>query len=114
MRLMKYVSIDNFRKYTLKLTDKNNKNSIKEIIKDYNLESNILDSLKILNKNFRKNQRSKLFFDFCLENQGIDINKTKINENTKNKFKLKCLTFNDELCKLQRKLERELKKGDFK
>ena len=114
MRLMKYISINNFRKYTIKLTNKNNENNVKEIIKKYNLNSNILESLDILNKNFKKNQRSNLFFDFCLENQGIDINKAKINEKIKNKFKLKCLTFNDELCKLQRKIERELKKEDFK
>jgi len=109
MRFSKYVN--DFRSYTVKLTDKNTKNSIKvkEIINEYNLNSDIIKMINGLNINFRKNQRSKLFFDFCLEDEGLEINKAKINKKVKDKFKLKCLNFNDELCKVQRKLESDLK-----
>ena len=82
---------------------------LKKVINEYNINSNIIKMIDGLNINFRKNQRSKLFFDFCLKNEGIEINKAKINKKVKDRFKLKCLTFNDELCKIQRKLERGLK-----
>ena len=113
MRFDKYLkkNINDFRSYTVKLTDKNTENSIKvkNIINEYNLNSDIIKMIDGLNINFRKNQRSKLFFDFCLKDEGIEINKAKINKKVKDKFKLKCLNFNDELCKIQRELESDIK-----
>lgn len=113
MRFNNYLNknINEFRSYTIKLTDKNTKNTekVKKIIDTFEVNSDIIKMIIHLNENFRKNQRSKLFFDFCLENEGIEINKAKINKKVKDKFKLKCLNFNDELCKIQRKLERDLK-----
>ena len=109
MRFKQYIN--DFRSYTVKLTNKNTKNSIKvkKIINEFNLNSDIIKMIDKLNINFRKNQRSKLFFDFCLKNEGMEINKAKINKKVKEKFNLKCLNFNDELCKIQRKLENDLK-----
>lgn len=116
MRFNKYIkeNINKFRSYTVKLTDKNTKNinEVKNIINKYNLNSDIIKMINNLNKNFRKNQRSKLFFDFCLKNEGVEIDEAKINKKVKDKFKLKCLNFNDELCKIQRKLEKSLKEED--
>lgn len=116
MRFNKYLeeNINKFRLYTIKLTDKNTKNNseVEKIIDEYNLNSDIIKMVDSLNKNFRKNQRSKLFFDFCLKNEGIEINRAKINKKVRDKFKLKCLNFNDELCKIQRKLEKSLKEED--
>jgi len=113
MRFNKYLenNINEFRSYTIKLTDKytKNTNEVKKIINEYNLNSDIIKMIDNLNINFRKNQRSKLFFDFCLKNEGVEINKAKINKKVKDRFKLKCLTFNDELCKIQRKIENKIK-----
>lgn len=109
MRFSNYIN--DFRSLTVKLTTQNTKNSnkVKKIINEYNINSDIIKMIDELNINFRKNQRSKLFFDFCLNNEGIEINKAKINKKVKDKFKLKCLNFNDELCKIQRKIEKKIK-----
>ena len=112
MRFKKYV--DDFRTYTIKLTTKNTDNTkkLQKIMDTFKVNSDIIKMIDNFNINFRKNQRSKLFFDFCLKNEGIEINKAKINKKVKDRFKLKCLTFNDELCKIQRNIEKKIKNSE--
>jgi len=109
MRFSNYIN--EFRSYTVKLTteDTDNTKNLQKMMDTFNVNSDIIKMINNLNINFRKNQRSKLFFDFCLKDEGVEINRAKINKKVKDKFKIKCLTFNDELCKIQRKIEKKIK-----
>ena len=118
MRLKQYLSVSNinddlneFRFLKVMLVNKltHHKEKVEKIIKENNLNIDIIKMIENSNKYLKKSQRKNIFFDFAINDDNIEVNK-KMNS----RLKMKCLEFNDELSKIQRKLEQKIKNGDFK
>jgi len=116
MRLSKYMeysiednNINEFRSCKIHFS-KNNENieRIKDIMEEHALDMSIINKIEKENKKLNHFNNEKVFIDFIIDGKIKKINDPKI----KNKLKLKILDFNDDLCKIQRKLEEDLKKSE--
>ena len=103
-------SIDNsdlneFRSCKINLS-KSSKNveKIKNIMKEHALDMSIVDKIEKENRKLNAFTNGKLFINFVID-EDLKVNDKKIKKN----LKLKVLEFNDDLCKIQRKLEDDLK-----
>lgn len=112
MRLSKYMEysiqnndINKFRSCKIYFS-KNNENveKIKNIMKEHALDMNIIKKIEKENKKLNIFSNGKFFMNFMIDEEA-KINDRKI----KNNLKLKVLEFNNDLCKIQRKLEDDLK-----
>ena len=113
MRLSKYMEysvqdndLNEFRSCKIQYSkSESNIKKIKNIMKEHALDMNIINKIEKENKRLTNFHNGKLLIDFIIDEES-KINNQKI----KNNLKLKMLEFNNELCKIQRKLEDDLKK----
>ena len=78
---------------------------IENIMKEHALDMSIIKKVEKENKKLNLFKNGNFLIDFIIDEES-NISNNKI----KNKLKLKVLEFNDDLCKIQRKLEEDLKK----
>lgn len=110
MRLLKYFeysvsdkNINEFRSCRVHASKTvKNINKIEKIMKKHNLNIDLIKKIKKENKKLNIMKNKKVLLDFLTSD---DSKKIKL----KNDMKIKILEFNDELCKIQRKLEDDLK-----
>ena len=78
---------------------------IKRIMKEHDLDMSIIKKIEKENTKLSIFNKEDILIDFI-----IDENVNVANKKIKDKLKIKVLEFNDDLCKIQRKLEEDLKK----
>ena len=112
MRLSKYMEysvknndLNEFRSCRIRFSKSTeNIKRIENIMKEHALDMSIINKIEKENKKLGTLTAGKVFIDFMIDEE------TKINDKKiKNKLKLKMLDFNNDLCKIQRKLEDDLK-----
>ena len=76
---------------------------IKKILEDNNLEIGIIEKIEKENKKLGILKNKKVMLDFLIDDSDEK------NLTVKSDIKLKILEFNDELCRIQRRLEEDLR-----
>ena len=117
MRLLKYMEysvknkdINRIRSCKIHLSKSNeNIERIKNIMEEHAIDISIIEKIEKENRKLNMFHKGKIFMDFI-----IDEKPNKITHKIKNKLKLKVLEFNDDLCKIQRNLEEDLRKLEEK
>ena len=105
---VKDKDINDFRSCKIHFSKKaENIEKIKIIMEDHNLDMGIIDKINSENKKLNVLKNDKFLIDFIID----DHSKIK-NSRVKNNLKLKVLEFNDELCRIQRKLEKDLRESE--
>ena len=115
MRLSKYMqysiqddNINKFRSCKINFSrNTNNIEKIKDIMKEHALDMSIINKIEKENKKLVNFHDVDFLIDFIIDEES-KINNQKI----KNNLKFKVLEFNNELCKIQRNLENDLKKTE--
>jgi len=113
MRFSKYMeySIQNndlneFRSCKIQFSKSDdNIKKIENIMREHALDMSIIKKIEKENKKLNLFKNGNFLIDFIIDEKS-NVSNNKI----KNKLKLKVLEFNDDLCKIQRKLEEDLKK----
>ena len=119
MRLKEYIELssenkelNDFRSFKIGFTSENNNNKAKKILEIYKFDDKLIKDIEKTNKALKKNKKMDFVLGFC-EDIGIEkISKIKINKKKKDSFKMKLFEFNNELSKIQRKIEKEIKEGE--
>ena len=115
MRFLKYMeySVDNndlneFRSCKIHLSKSDmNVKRIKSIMKEHAMDMDIIYKIEKENKKLGIFHKGNIFMDFTTSDSS-----RKIDRKIQDKLKIKVLEFNDDLCKIQRRLEEDLRKSE--
>ena len=112
MRLSKYMeysvkdsNINEFRSCKIHLSKSAiNVKKIKSIMEEHALDMSIINKIEKENKKLNILNKGNIFMDFTTDESSKSIDKK-----IQSRLKIKVLEFNDDLCKIQRKLEEDLR-----
>ena len=98
-----------FRSMNVKLVNGKTdyKDSVEKVQEKYIIDNDVIEIVECLNKQLRKFYKGKLKFDFCLD-EGISINKIKLNERKRSVLKAKFFKACDKIGKAQTSVEKQI------
>lgn len=118
MRLFKYMGlscededVNIFRSVNVKLVEGSTeyKASVEKVQEKYTLNTDVIEIVEYLNKQLNKVYKGKLKFDFCLDdNEGITIDKIKLNERKRAVLKRKFFEACDKIGKAKTSVEKQI------